>query len=388
MTSMTRKCFLGSLTAIPTFAFLTKVTRAQGPVDSSIREQPRSDEVAQFADRVFDDSARVLCGALSYIGDRLKLFKTMNRLGQCTPGQLARASHCNERLIAEWLKAMMAYGYVEYLSDSGEFLLTSEQVAVLADETSPFFMGGMLQMVVPQAMATHEVMKAFTSGRPVTPNVFHTDFWEGIDRSSASVYQHQLVQEWLKLMPDVVDKLKRGGTAVDVGCGQGNAVLVLAQSFPNSKFVGFDPYGPSIDKAKQAAHRVGVSAQTEFVVGTAEDLTAGQYDLATSFLTVHHMSHPIRDLTAIRNSLAPRGSYLIREDNLSDEMEGHTTPLARLSYSASAMYCLHDSMAKDGAALGPLTQPHINRLVKQAGFSKFRKLPFESAYDALYEAKK
>ena len=390
MKSMTRKHFIGSLGAISTtaaFAALSKQARGADESNATNGSKPPSDPVAQFADRVFDDSARVLCAALSYIGDRLELFKTMDRLGPCSPAELARTVDCNERLIAEWLKAMMAYGYVEYVADSGKFQLSSEQSAVLADESSPFFMGGMLQMVVPQVMATHDVMKAFTSGTPITPDVFHTDLWEGIDRSSACVYQHQLVQEWLALMPETVDKLKRGATAVDVGCGQGNAVLVLARSFPNSKFVGFDPYAPSINKAKQAAQQAGVADRTEFVVGTAEDLPSGQYDLATSFLTLHHMSHPIRDLTAIRASLKPKGSYLIREDNLSDDLQGHTTPLARLSYSASAMYCLHDSMANDGAALGPLTQRRITRLASQAGFSNFQRLPFESNYEALYEAR-
>jgi ubiquinone/menaquinone biosynthesis C-methylase UbiE len=391
MTYMTRKRFLGSLTAISATASIaswSKMAGGEEPLSTTTTDQPSSDKASRFADRVFEDSARMLCGALSYMGDRLGLFKSMSLIGQCTPVQLAQASKCNERLIAEWLKAMMAYGYVEYLPDSGRFYLSPEKGAVLADETSPMFMGGMLQTTVPQVMVAHEVMEAFTSGKPMTPDVFHPDLWEGIDRSSAGIYQHQLVDQWLSLMPGVIDSLKAGGHAVDVGCGQGNAVIVLARRFPNSRFVGFDPYGPSVEKAKRAARRAGVSDRTDFIVGSAEDLPSGQFDLATSFLTLHHMSHPVRDLAAICESLTATGSYLIREDNLSNELQGHVTPLARLSYSASVLCCLHDSMANDGAALGPLTEARTTRLAKRAGFSKFRKLPFESAYEALYEAKR
>jgi hypothetical protein len=67
---------------------------------------------------------------------------------------LAAASQYNERLITEWLRAMMAYEYVQYLPNVAHFRLSPEQSAVLADENSPFFMGGMLETTVPQVMVT------------------------------------------------------------------------------------------------------------------------------------------------------------------------------------------------------------------------------------------
>jgi ubiquinone/menaquinone biosynthesis C-methylase UbiE len=366
---------------------LANTGHAAEPQAAGALDSPAKGDASRFAERVFDDSARMLCGALSYIGDRLGLFKAMAQLGECTPMHLATATHCNDRLITEWLKAMMACEYIEYLPNVARFRLSPEQSAVLADEDSAVFMGGILESTVPLVMATQEIMNSFTSGVPITPDLFHSDYWEGIDRANAITYQHQLAQEWLSEMPDVIELLSAGGKAVDVGCGQGNAVIVLAQRFPCSKFVGYDPYRPSIDKARQAATLAGVADRTEFIVGTAEDLPVSEFELATSFLTIHHMSHPVRDLTAIRRALTPTGRYLIREDNLPNELRDHTTPVARLAYASSAMACLHDSMAKDGAALGPLPEARITNLVRQAGFSRLRRLPIESAYDAIYEAK-
>ena len=157
MTHLTRKEFLGSLTAISAAASAGQWSNnasAAEPQATRILDSASIDKTSQFADRVFDDSARMLCGALSYIGDRLGLFKAMAQLGDCTPAQLAAASQCNERLIAEWLKAMMAYKYVLYLPNLERFRLSLEQSAVLADENSPFFMGGMLETTVPQVMVT------------------------------------------------------------------------------------------------------------------------------------------------------------------------------------------------------------------------------------------
>ncbi len=388
--SMHRKDFLSLLASVPTLGAFGLFASPAKAADEPVGQQANLGDAvkaAEFADRVFDDTARMFCGALSYIGDRLQLFKAIEQLGKCTPKQLSQAVNCNERLITEWLRAMMAYGYVEYLPEPGLYRLSSEQAAVLADEKSPFFMGGMLEITVPLVMATHKVMEAFRTGVPITPDVFHVNLWEGLDRDGATVYQHRLVQEWLPAMSGVISKLEAGGTAADVGCGQGNAVLVLARAFPKAKFYGYDPYRPSIEKARQAAHAADLSERTEFAVGTAADLPAGKFDLATSFLTVHHMSDAVRDLASIRRALRPEGSYLIREDNLANELQEQITPSARLAYGASTLYCLHDSMANDGAALGPPTEARISRLVKQAGFSQIRKLPIESAFDALYEAR-
>ena len=116
MTHMTRKEFFGSLTAISAAASAGKwanIARAAEPQTTGRLDSASTDKTSQFADRVFDDSARMLCGALSYIGDRLGLFKAMAQLGDCTPAQLAAASQCNERLITEWLRARMAYEYVQ-----------------------------------------------------------------------------------------------------------------------------------------------------------------------------------------------------------------------------------------------------------------------------------
>lgn len=338
-----------------------------------------------FADRVTDDVARILLGALSYIGDRLGLFKKMAEIEWCTPERLAGETGCNLRLIQEWLKAMVAAEYVTYDAEQRRYRLPPAHAAVLADEDSPFFLAGMIEAAVPGVLATHNVMDAFRTGKPITPDVFHPDMWEGIERSTAPFYKHRLVQAWLAAMPEVTRNLHAGGAAVDIGCGAGRAAITIAQAFPEARVFGYDPFAPSIERAKQNAVAANVAERTTFVISSVRDLPAGRFDLASAFWVVHHMSDPVGDFRAIRRALTETGSFLVMEDAISPDLAKNRTPVGRLVYAWSAMACLHDSMADDGAGLGTADASTIRRLARQAGFTRMRRLPVDDTYVSLYE---
>ena len=44
----------------------------------------------------------------------------------------------------------------------------------------------------------------------------------------------------LPLAQGLVERLKEGIDVADVGCGQGHAINLMAQAFPNSRFTGYD----------------------------------------------------------------------------------------------------------------------------------------------------
>lgn len=340
-----------------------------------------------FAEQVMDDVGKTMLGALSYIGDRLGLFKTMACLDSFTAEELAEAAGCNQRLVEEWLRAMVSHQYVLYDSSDNHFLFPPEHAAVLADEDSPYFGGGGIEYALSAVLATQNVMEAFRTGIPVTPDVFHPDIWEGIERWTTPMYRHQLVKNWIPQMPDVFEKLQKGALVADVGCGGGRALITIASTFRNSRMHGFDVYGPSIDKARKSAREAGVEGRVDFFVGGASDLPRGQYDLITNFWVLHHYSHPVKEMVAIRQALAPNGSYLIMEDRLSSDPNENINPAGRVAYGSSTMSCLHDSMADNGVGLGICSEPLVRRLAQQAGFGYVRLLPLDDPYVALYQLK-
>jgi len=72
---------------------------------------------------------------------------------------------------------------------------------------------------------------------------------------------------------DLVDALglQPGATAVDVGCGRGEAAIELVQRYA-LRVHGFDPVGYAVREATNAANDAGLTEEVTFGLGTAEDI--------------------------------------------------------------------------------------------------------------------
>ena len=49
-----------------------------------------------------------------------------------------------------------------------------------------------------------------------------------------------LIDNILPLVPGLIGRLEDDINVLDIGCGRGKAVNILAKTFPNSTFVGYD----------------------------------------------------------------------------------------------------------------------------------------------------
>jgi len=126
-----------------------------------------------FVERIVLDVGTAMRGGLSYIGDRLGIFKALADGAPVTPAELAERTGLNERYLREWLGSMATAEYVEHDAASGRYRLPPEHALPLADEEFPFFTGGLLQMAVPTVTVAPKVADAFrpegASPRTSTP---------------------------------------------------------------------------------------------------------------------------------------------------------------------------------------------------------------------------
>src|SRR5689334_23005497 len=121
-------------------------------------------KATNFLRRVANDVGTALHGALSFIGDRLGPFEAIASGRPMTVEELARKTRLDRRYLQEWLGAMTAAEYVEYDPATRRYRLPPEHALVIADETSPFFLGGFLELVVPCVSQAPKLLKAFRSG--------------------------------------------------------------------------------------------------------------------------------------------------------------------------------------------------------------------------------
>jgi SAM-dependent methyltransferase len=321
------------------------------------------------------------------IGDRLGLFKDLAARGPATSDELAARTGIQERYAREWLGGMATAGYLEYDPTGRRFTLPPEHAAILAEEAGPMFLGGMYENLPSGLGVFEQLLHVFRHGGGVPQSAYDEHQWCGLERMSAAWFENFLIQEWIPRMPDVRAKLERGALVADVGCGRGRALIKLAQAFPNSRFVGYDAFGPTVGKAAANAEAAGVGDRVRFAERDVSRGLPERYDVITTFDVVHDAVDPLGLLTSIRQGLKPDGIYVCLDVNASPRLEENAGPVGTLMHGASLFYCMTTSLAHDGAGLGTLGlhEPKVRELCAAAGFGSVRRVEISNWLNTLFE---
>ena len=195
----------------------------------------------------------------------------------------------------------------------------------------------------------------------------------------------------LPALDGVVAKLDAGASVVDVGCGGGVMLTTLAQAFPNSQCIGYDPSETAINIARSRAADMGLN-NCEFVVAGGEDLPASSgYDLVITFDCMHDMAFPNRTASAIRNAIASDGTWLLKDiRSTGDFKRDSRNPLLAMFYGFSVASCLQSAMSEPGGAgLGTLGlhAGAAQALTETAGFGRFITHDLDDAANLYYEVR-
>ncbi|MGI8825454.1 MAG: class I SAM-dependent methyltransferase [Chloroflexota bacterium] len=348
------------------------------------------EKLMQVVGQVVTDYNAAMASALVYVGDRNGLFAAMRDAGPLTPEELAHRTDQSPRYLREWLSAMACAGYVLYDGEAG-FTLPPEQAACFAEPDSPVFMSGMFEMLPTWYGNAAKVSDAFRTGGGVPQKEYGEEFWRGFERFTRAQFLNHLVQHWIPLLDGAEAKLQAGADVADIGSGNGQALVIMAQAYPRSRFAGYDNYSLAIDNARSRAGDAGLGSRVRFEL---LDVAAGipaQYDLISAFDTVHDMVDPVAALASIRKALKPGGSFLWTEFNVSGDLADNLQNplnLGKFTYSASTLYCMTTSLAEGGAGIGTCMGPaKAEEIARQAAFGSFRRLPFDDPFTIVYEAR-
>ncbi len=162
----------------------------------------------------------------------------------------------------------------------------------------------------------------------------------------------------------------------------------MAQSFPNSSFVGFDYHDASIAWASKAAVDAGVGDRCRFEVASAAAYPGTGYDLVALFDCLHDMGDPVGAAKHIHQSLAPDGTLLLVEPFAGDRVEDNLNPVGRVFYNGSTMLCVPASLSQEvGLGLGAQAgESALRGVVTSSGFSSFRRAA-ETPFNIVLEAR-
>lgn len=302
------------------------------------------------------------------LGHRVGLFDTMNNLKPSTSAEIAEAAGLNERYVREWLGAMVTGKVVSYEPTTKKYELPAEHASILTRASTPNFAATM-QFIPVLGAVEDKIVEAFRNGGGVPYSEFPR-FHEVMADESGQTVLPALIDAILPLAPGLPEKLESGIKVLDIGCGRGRALMLMAKTYPNSSFTGYDFSDEAVATARQEAAALGLTNVTFEVRDVAMIGEVEKFDLITAFDAIHDQAKPAVVLSGIFQALKPDGTFLMQDVGGSSHVHQNMDhPIAPLLYTISTMHCMTVSLALDGDGLGTMWGKELAQtMLKDAGF--------------------
>ncbi len=352
------------------------------PLDTQQFDQERAEAFADRMVGVLNEGAMAL---MTSIGHRTGLFDALADLPPSTSEQIAEAAKLNERYVREWLGAMVVGRIVEHDPEAGTYQLPPEHAAFLTRKAAPDNIAAFVQYISLLGSVEDSIVECFENGGGVPYSAFPR-FQEVMAEDSGQTVLPALLDHILPLVEGLTERLEAGIDVLDVGCGSGRAINLMARAFPNSRFAGYDLSEEAVARGRSESEENG----TTNVRFEAKDVSTmdeeGRYDLITTFDAVHDQAKPAEVLAGIARALKDEGVYLMQDIAGSSHHHNNLDhPIGPFLYTISTMHCMTVSLAQDGAGLGAMWgEEKAHDMLQEAGFTKVKveQLPhdFQNSY--------
>ena len=319
------------------------------------------------------------------IGHRTGLFDAMSEFPPATSKEIAQKAGLNERYVREWLGAMVTGRIVNYDPTTGKYGLPAEHAAFTTRPAGADNIAVFAQYISVLGNVEDEIVECFRKGGGVPYSKFPRFHTVMAEDSGQSVLAN-LESAVLPVVPGMIDRLKQGIKVLDVGCGSGRALNLMARLYPQSHFTGYDFSVEAITRATEEAQQHG-SKNIEFHVFDVTMLDAHeQFDFITAFDAIHDQAKPLEVLKGIHRALKPDGVFLMQDISGTSHVDQDTKhPIGPLLYNISGMHCMTVSLALGGEGLGAMWGVEkAEEYLRKAGFTQvdIKNLPhdFQNSY--------
>lgn len=355
--------------------FIRETTTETAHLAPAVLDEARLEAFTQRMVGLLNDAAVAL---MTSVGHRTGLFDEMALLPPATPQQIADAAGLNERYVREWLGAMVTGGIVEFNPVDNTYRLPAEHAARLTRAAAPNNLAATTQWVAVLGSVEDRIVDCFARGGGV-PYADYTRFHDVMAEESAQTTVAGLLEHILPLADGLTERLEQGVDVLDIGCGKGRALALLAERFPHSHFTGYDlcPDAIAAGQAEVEARRLTNLRLAARDVAALDD--EARFDLVTAFDAIHDQRDPATVLRNIRRALRSDGVFLMQDIAGSSHVHKNVGgALAPFVYTVSCMHCMSVSLAQGGAALGAAWgEERAVEMLTDAGFRAVRKSRLE-----------
>jgi 2-polyprenyl-3-methyl-5-hydroxy-6-metoxy-1,4-benzoquinol methylase len=313
-----------------------------------------------------DTSLVLMCS----IGHQTGLFDTMATLPPSSSQRIAATAGLSERYVREWLGAMVTGRIVVYDPEDDTYTLPREHAAALIRASGPNNMAAITQFMPLMGSVETQVIESFRHGGGVSYEAYPR-FQRIMSEASAAMFDASLVGVTLPLIPGLVGRLQDGIDVLDIGCGRGHAINLMARAFPASRFTGLDFSEEGIAAARAEATAWGLTNARFDAQDVAMVDAPGQFDFVTAFDCIHDLAKPRQVLKAIATALRPDGFFLMVDVRASSHLHDNIQhPMGPMLYTTSCLHCMTVSLAQGGEGLGTAWgEQQATQLLHDAGFT-------------------
>ena len=312
-----------------------------------------------------------LCLMIS-IGHRTGLLDVMSQSSPARSEEIAARAGLNERYVREWLGAMVTGRVVDFDPASNRYSLPAEHAAFLTRAAAADNLAVFAQYIAVLGQVEDDLVACFERGGGVPYEKFPR-FHEVMGEDSGQSVLPSLDSHILPLVPGLRERLAEGIRVLDAGCGRGGILILLAERYPRSRFVGMDFSREATGYARDKAASAGLT-NVEFVTIDLStfDTTAepDAFDFVTTFDAIHDQAKPLNVLEGIRRTLKADGVYLMQDISGTSHVDKDIAhPIGTFLYTISCMHCMTVSLAQGGEGLGAMWGEEKTReYLQKAGF--------------------
>lgn len=228
------------------------------------------------------------------IGVRLGIFKALADAPEIAPEAIAERLELHAPYVRTWCTTAFSFGLLEE-GEGDTFRLAPFIDEILANKGHPRYLGGYVRLGTEFATEDHRYcLEAFRTGSTVPFQGRSEAFAESVAEGTAGL-QVLSARKLLPALPGLKERLDRGGSLLEVGCGTGRHLLQLTKAFPEARCVGVDIDPTGMTAARQAIAEAGVAERVTLVEGdVATSVPESSVDAVVMIEVLHEIAPAIR----------------------------------------------------------------------------------------------
>ncbi len=293
---------------------------------------PSPASVQEIARQLRMQSQGVMSLNVAFIGIVSNLFEALHLLGEGTIDALSKESGMDSLYVRRWAEAAYAFGYLDLVGDNYKLSLSGDLMRPSHPETQFNIPIGALLSSHMADRAAELMLTGERPGEKVLTERKNILPWFGamLETSFSGIFEKEICPS-IKIFSDID---KRGGTVVDLGCGNGWYLRSLAKRCHHIQGIGLDGFEENVRRAKNLAHKEGLDHRLSFQVG---DIKAFSQKGAADIIAMNRALHHVWDekeavFRILKEHLKPDGAVVIWEpawpQKIQDLRETRRRPLA------------------------------------------------------------